>query len=239
MVRTRRRRNFGALAQIAASLLLSSAALACSADYDTTACAITCDISNACPSGLQCFSGFCASSATECNAVPVFTQMSAGIAHTCGVTANHDLYCWGDDEYGQLGSYDATTFGTAQPAPQRVAPAVDVEWSQVSAGTNHTCAISHDGEVYCWGDNTYAQLGVPASDAATNPGHVAKPLDITGRTSWVAVVAGARHTCAVLTASNALADQIYCWGADDDGQLGVDDSGNEPGCQRLPSALAQ
>lgn len=84
------------------------------------------------------------------------TQVSAGGMHTCAVTDNGDLFCWGDNGYHQarddtLGTEDLLTPGKIEPIGQV---------KQVSAGGAHTCAIVNDGDVMCWGDNRSGELGL-------------------------------------------------------------------------------
>jgi hypothetical protein len=82
-----------------------------------------------------------------------FTLSPVGLAHTCAITEEGALYCWGANDRGQLG--DGTRDDSA--VPRRV-PFVFP--TQVSAGGGHTCAIDAAGGLWCWGDNTYGQLGV-------------------------------------------------------------------------------
>src|SRR5204862_307551 len=82
-----------------------------------------------------------------------FTAVSAGIFHTCGVTAAGAAYCWGASGYGQLGGGAAL---------RRFTPALvagGVTFATVSAGTYHTCGVAAAGAAYCWGYNASGQLG--------------------------------------------------------------------------------
>jgi alpha-tubulin suppressor-like RCC1 family protein len=87
-----------------------------------------------------------------------FAQVSAGGDHTCGITTDHVAYCWGTNrrEYpaqGHLG--DGTTEHRLTPTPV----AGGLRFTQVSAGGDHTCGITTDGSLYCWGFNWSGQLG--------------------------------------------------------------------------------
>jgi alpha-tubulin suppressor-like RCC1 family protein len=97
---------------------------------------------------------------------------------------------------------------------------------QIAAGWSHTCVLK-DGAARCWGDNSYGQLGLaaPASAGANNivgdqPGEVAAlaAIDLGAGLAPAAIVAGGRHTCALLDDG-----EVKCWGANDSGQLGLGD----------------
>jgi alpha-tubulin suppressor-like RCC1 family protein len=95
--------------------------------------------------------------------------------------------------------------------------------AQVSAGGGHACLV-RDHMLWCWGRNDRGQLG----DGTRTPR--ALPIRITGVSDVAAVAAGDAHTCAAQTA--AAGGAVWCWGADDAGQLG-DGGGDDRGLPRL------
>jgi alpha-tubulin suppressor-like RCC1 family protein len=83
-----------------------------------------------------------------------FTAIAAGNEHTCALTQGGDAYCWGRNRDGQLGDGGARS---DRPAPVKVA--FDGALRGISAGATHTCGVTRDQEVVCWGSNGRGQLG--------------------------------------------------------------------------------
>ena len=73
---------------------------------------------------------------------------------TCAITTDDNLYCWGDNRFGQLGTGD--TVSTNKPVLVKALPRV----ARASNGTGHTCAQTSDSALFCWGKNTQGQLGL-------------------------------------------------------------------------------
>ena len=92
--------------------------------------------------------------------------------HECGVSTSGAVFCWGSNEYGQLG--DSSLVNRA--APTMVPGLPDVV--SVTAGGIHTCALTRDGTAYCWGWNGRGQLGIGRVDIdhVTTPTRVVSPL---------------------------------------------------------------
>jgi alpha-tubulin suppressor-like RCC1 family protein len=125
-----------------------------------------------------------------------FRQVSAGGEHTCAVTTDDRVYCWGWNDQGQLGD------GTTTPRPAPVAVAVERRFRQVTAGSFHTCAVTLSDRVFCGGDNDGGQLGDSSMITRLTPVRVHAAGLLFRRVS-----AGRSHTCAVATG-----DRAYCWG---------------------------
>ena len=123
-------------------------------------------------------------------------------------------YTWGKNNDGQLGNDDAPN-STNIPGPvfDQFSMPFGVEFSAVSTGYEHMCAIGNDNKTYCWGENTYGTLGDGTSGPASpTPVEVILPsgvilIDISAR--------GTDHVCAL-----GNDDKTYCWGRNHHGQLG-------------------
>jgi hypothetical protein len=107
----------------------------------------------------------------------------------------------------------------------------------ISIGSYHSCAILDNGAAKCWGRNNYGQLGIDSTNnMGDNSSEMSQIIGInlgTGRTA-TAISAGFYHTCALL--DNGV---VKCWGSNDYGQLGIDnttDMGDDQGeMASLPS----
>ncbi|MDW8246221.1 MAG: hypothetical protein RMJ84_06565 [Sandaracinaceae bacterium] len=134
--------------------------------------------------------------------------------HTCALLTfdtSDEVRCWGDNEYGQLGNDTMVD----SLSPVRVIGLSGI-WS-ISAGGRHTCALLRgSGEVRCWGDNEYGQLG-----NGMMGGSRSSPVTVyhAGSTSPLnnvsAITTGEAHTCALLSSG-----EVRCWGRNNHGQLG-------------------
>ncbi len=134
-----------------------------------------------------------------------WTSVTSGGDHTCGIR-NGRVYCWGYDQFGQLGDGAAGGFRDT-PAP--IASGA-TDWTSVSAGFYHTCA-TRAGRVACWGRDTEGQLGDGTANAVADP---TPGLIASGATDWKSLAAGGYHTCAIRVG------RIACWGWDRYGELG-------------------
>ena len=133
-----------------------------------------------------------------------FRSVATGGAHTCADSiGGGPLYCWGDNDRGQLGD------GSTTNRPEPVSTNLFVSLLSISAGMEHTCAVAVNGDTFCWGANDFGQLG--DDSYVDSP----SPTSSTGGNWFVSVSAGSWHTCALESDGAA-----FCWGANDDGQLG-------------------
>ena len=133
-----------------------------------------------------------------------YNQVDIGLDHGCAVTYSREIYCWGRNDYGQIG--DSST-AKQQLRPSRVSGTRS--FTQVSAGWQHTCAVTSVKRAFCWGENRNGQIGDGSQLNRWEPRQVA------GSTLFERVTVGVGHACAESTDNRA-----YCWGYNGSGALG-------------------
>jgi alpha-tubulin suppressor-like RCC1 family protein len=133
----------------------------------------------------------------------------------CAIGADGPAWCWGQNEYGRLGTGDLL----AGKVPRRAAEGYSFVKISESTGGAFTCGITTAGRAYCWGTQEGGRLG----DGTMAPGgqYVTSPLPVSGDRTYIDIAAGGDHTCAIATSGEA-----FCWGHNERGQLGVGNSPN-------------
>ena len=115
-----------------------------------------------------------------------FVQITAGLAHMCGITASGQAWCRGENTSGQLGD------GTTTNRSALVAVAGGHSFRQISTSTYHTCAVTVDDRAFCWGDNSFGQLGDGHSGADGTVTRQVLPTVVLGGLRFRTISAGKR-----------------------------------------------
>jgi alpha-tubulin suppressor-like RCC1 family protein len=136
------------------------------------------------------------------------TQISGGANHACALKVSGTVACWGYDYSGQLGNGKS---GDGQLAVEPITVGNLSDLVQVSAGGVFTCALKASGEVACWGENAFGELGNGSDAGAVT----AQPVAVSGLNDARQIAAGYNHACA-LRASGT----VVCWGSNASGELG-------------------
>ncbi len=159
------------------------------------------------------------------------TQMALGGNHSCVLLANGDVRCWGKNTTGQLGLGNIINIGDDEAiisVPVIKFP-TGFKVKQIAAGAAHTCALSEEFQVICWGANSVGQLGYgDIINRGDTPETTPDKLDFVGLPPVKKIVSGghANYTCAILNSGN-----VRCWGENLNGQLGLGNTntiGDEP-----------
>jgi alpha-tubulin suppressor-like RCC1 family protein len=131
--------------------------------------------------------------------------IATGASHTCALTETGGVKCWGRNEYGQIG--DGTTVDRLTPVNVK---GLRIGVIAIAAGGAHTCALTEAGDVKCWGDNRYGQLGDGTMAGQLRPVAVRK---LGERVDAVAL--GGAASCALMHSGG-----VMCRGFNKDGELG-------------------
>lgn len=125
------------------------------------------------------------------------TDLVAGSFHSMVRTSDGALHAWGWNGYGQLG--DGTTTDRLVPVAVNLAAANGEPIQAISCGGQHSIALTADGRVLTWGDNTDGRLGDGSTNARALPGELAPGSLASGRRA-IALAAGNRSTLALFDA---------------------------------------
>ncbi len=151
----------------------------------------------------------------DCTVSAGVLSFAVGDAHTCAVSFEGRVRCFGDNTYGQLGIGSTETIGDDE-TPLDGGFDVDLpRVKQIAAGARHSCAVTTEHAVYCWGANESGQLGLGHDQGWADGSD--EPLTRVELDGLVATVElGASHTCARMFGGS-----VRCWGDGSLGQLGV------------------
>ena len=129
-----------------------------------------------------------------------YKTVAMGLDHTAAITENGDLYCWGENDHGQVGNGSTTD----QTKPVRILEHA----ASVSLGSHHSTAIMENGDLYCWGWNYYGQIGNGSTTDQTRPVKILEHV--------TSVLLGVQHSAAITENGD-----LYCWGRNHYGQVGL------------------
>lgn len=135
----------------------------------------------------------------------LWQSLTTGVDHVCALTAEGKAYCWGGNQWGQLGN-GSTNSESQVP----VAVSGNLTFREIAAGAWTTCGITTANAAYCWGYGADGQLGIGSNLQVANT-----PRQVAGSYQWQSIAAGTKHACGITAAGKA-----YCWGLNESGQLG-------------------
>lgn len=151
-----------------------------------------------------------------------WTRVAGGLRFMCGIRADGRLRCWG------AASRAAAGLGYT---PDRSDPAIAgaiTDYTRVRVQLDDGCAIRQNGDLMCWGRNAFNQLGDGTGVTKIDP------VVIGAGKVWRRIALGRTHTCGIASDGGA-PDELYCWGLDNNGELG-NGAGVTP--QTMPAPIA-
>jgi len=140
--------------------------------------------------------------------------MCSGRDHNCALKGKQ-VFCWGANYLAQIGLDPAVE--SFLNKPHLIDRLQNFDVKSVSCGWYHTCALLSDNRAFCWGINSFGELGSGSDGVPVQwiPQQVFSYDDI------VSIVAVARSTCVVRLVMNNNNNETWCWGRNLDGELGI------------------
>ena len=157
-------------------------------------------------------------------------QITTGTRHACALQVDGRVFCWGDDEHGLV---SGTPSLVAHPVPVEI-PGLLLPVAQLVAVSDHQCAILAGGDLFCWGNNEYGQLGAANVDGGAPVKSIPRPVRALDN---VVQVGGAEETTCALRTSG----EVSCFGRNFSGQLGngTSDVNPHPGAVSVGGLISQ
>ena len=142
-------------------------------------------------------------------------QIASGGISSCVIASDDKAYCWGSNNFGQLGNGNLKNSSTPTPV-STTGVLAGKTIKQITAGNSYFCVIASDDKAYCWGGGRRGALGNGStlSLVISTPTPVSTTGVLAGKTIKQ-ITAGTEFTCAI-----ASDDRAYCWGGNSSGQLG-------------------
>ena len=144
----------------------------------------------------------------------IIESASLGKQHSCFLSTSRQIKCFGSNTNGKLGLGDTENRGDDISEMGDNLSAIDLgdDFSpkQIALGAEHSCALSINSTVKCWGENLYGQLGYgDAENRGDETGEMGDNLEEIDFADFlpVRIVAGGYHSCAISGAK-----EMLCWG---------------------------
>lgn len=152
------------------------------------------------------------------------TQISSGVFHSCGLDDENKIWCWGDNEYGQLGTRNnelANLPTKIDHDPLELGN--ELNFTAVSSGNYHSCGLDTENKIWCWGYNQSGQLGISNNDDTNQPTKINHDPQNTGNEiEFIYLNASRNHSCAI-----DFFNKAWCWGLNNSYQLGISEDLDE------------
>lgn len=156
-------------------------------------------------------------------------EIAAGEQHNCAVLEDRRVKCWGANDFLQLGNGSRDPRGDSPNQLGDALPCTDLgpdfPAKALALGAHHSCALSTNGAVKCWGLNASGQLGIGTTADHGAPAEtmgVGLPsVDFGASRRALAIAVGMDFSCAAMDDG-----QVVCWGDNQVGQLGIGNTEN-------------
>lgn len=138
-------------------------------------------------------------------------NISQGDNFNCALDDNDNVYCWGNNKRGQLGS---KTVENKITTPLKVDIDDKIKFKKIYTKAHYACALDEDGQAYCWGDGSNGEVG------NGEKGHFTTPQKVKTQLRFSRLSMARTYTCGIVKKT----DEIYCWGKSRKGNVNLDSS---------------
>lgn len=145
-------------------------------------------------------------------------KLYSGTRYTCALLDNKKIQCWGENSFGQLGLGHTNNIGDNETLDTLgyVSVGGDVVQMDISTISYHSCAVLVNGDLKCWGKNSFGQLGYGHTNNIGDDELPSSVGPVPFGNQVLQLATGNIHTCALASGQN-----IRCWGANNRGQIGT------------------
>ena len=141
-----------------------------------------------------------------------YSAVVAGFVHTCALDASGAAFCWGNNDYGQLGADTDETCGGRPCSTNPLRVHGDLRFTTLASGWVHNCGIAAEGRAWCWGGGLVERQGYLGDGSLQRS---VDPVRVASDSALASIALGDGHSCALTPSGRA-----YCWGENDFGQVG-------------------
>ena len=142
----------------------------------------------------------------EVDSLTTAATVDVGNDFACSTTSMNQLFCWGSNNYRELGNGKNAN----EPSPAEALMTISGQAASVAAGQDFACAVTTMGGAFCWGYNHVGQTGTGNTNSPVDT-----PTQLMGLNQVTKVDLGAFHGCAL-----TMMGDVFCWGYNNEGQVG-------------------
>ncbi|QWB99902.1 InlB B-repeat-containing protein [Mycoplasmatota bacterium] len=147
-------------------------------------------------------------------------SISLGSYHSSAITSEGRVFTWGSNEVGQLGDGTTAADGGGVSTPFDITSEFNLNTGEtvtsISLGSYHSSAITSEGRVFTWGNNSLGQLGDGTTTNNRNtPTEITSMFELNAGETVTSILLGSNHSSAISSEG-----RVFTWGSNYQGQLG-------------------